>query len=334
MTSLILKNISKIYDGKVKAVNNFNLTVEKGEFIVFVGPSGCGKSTLLRMIAGLENISEGELLFNNQIINDKAPSKRNVGMVFQNYALYPHLSVKENLQFPLKIQKKKKVDIEKRVLEVSDLVGLSDYLDRLPKQLSGGQRQRVALGRAIIKEPEVFLFDEPLSNLDAKLRTQMRNEITSLQKRLKITSIYVTHDQTEAMTMGDKIAVLDKGELQQFDTPENIYHKPSNKFVATFIGTPQINILPAEFLDNHSDEAHEIGIRPEDIFISENGKTFKIENIELLGHERLLYLTNEKNKITMRTTENYNLEIGKTINIDFDKDNIHIFTSSGSRLDA
>ena len=186
MTSLNLKNISKVYDKEVKAVNNFNLNVEKGEFIVFVGPSGCGKSTLLRMIAGLEDITEGELKFGNNIVNNLPASKRNVGMVFQNYALYPHLTVKENLEFPLKIQKSKKDEIKRRIEKVSELVGLSDYLERLPKQLSGGQRQRVALGRAIIKEPEVFLFDEPLSNLDAKLRTQMRNEITSLQKRLKI----------------------------------------------------------------------------------------------------------------------------------------------------
>jgi multiple sugar transport system ATP-binding protein len=253
MATIELRNISKSFQAGIDAVKDVSFVAEEGEFIVLVGPSGCGKTTILRMIAGLEEITNGELLINDIVANNFEPMDRNIGMVFQEYALYPHLSVFDNLAFPLKVQsrfakkihstKLNKEEIKKLVLDVAEHLELINLIHRKPKELSGGQRQRVALGRAIIRQPDLFLFDEPLSNLDARLRILMRQEIISLQRKYGITSIYVTHDQTEAMTMGSKIAVMKDGVLQQFDTPYNIYHRPINKFVADFIGMPSMNFF-------------------------------------------------------------------------------------------
>lgn len=245
MANVILENISKNF-GKKEILNDINLEIKEGEFVVLVGASGCGKSTLLRMIAGLEHQNAGDIIIGNKIVNDITPKDRNIAMVFQNYALYPHLNVRENIALGLKVRHVAKCEIERRILRAVEILKLEDYLNARPKELSGGQRQRVALARAIVREPLVFLMDEPLSNLDAKLRIQMRAEIKKLHKKLKTTFIYVTHDQTEALTMGDKIVVLNEGKIQQADTPYNIYHHPKNVFVATFMGTHPMNIAPAE----------------------------------------------------------------------------------------
>ncbi len=253
MASLSLKGIYKKYPGGVIAVSDFNLEIKDKEFIVFVGPSGCGKSTTLRMIAGLEEISEGELYIGDRLVNDVAPKERDIAMVFQNYALYPHMSVFENMAFGLKLRKTPKEEIKRRVDEAARILDISHLLDRKPKALSGGQRQRVALGRAIVREPQVFLLDEPLSNLDAKLRAQMRTELTKLHQRLGTTFIYVTHDQTEAMTMADRICVMKDGVIQQVDTPQRLYDLPCNTFVAGFIGSPQMNFIDAKVIKKGDD---------------------------------------------------------------------------------
>lgn len=246
MASLSLKHIYKVYDGNVKAVNDFNMDIDDKEFIVFVGPSGCGKSTTLRMIAGLEEITAGELMIGDEVVNDVEPKDRNIAMVFQNYALYPHMTVRENLEFSLKLKKLPKDEIDRKVTEAAEILDITQYLDRKPRALSGGQRQRVSLGRAIVRSPKVFLLDEPLSNLDAKLRAQMRTEISKLHDKLQTTFIYVTHDQVEAMTMGTRIVVMKLGYVQQIDTPQNLYKYPCNVFVAGFIGTPQMNFFNAK----------------------------------------------------------------------------------------
>ena len=326
MSSLNLKNIYKVYPSGVTAVTDFNLDIEDKEFIVFVGPSGCGKSTTLRMIAGLEEISSGELYIDGVYVNNRAPKDRDIAMVFQNYALYPHMTVYDNMAFGLKLRKMPKAEIDARVKEAARILGIEMYLSRKPKALSGGQRQRVALGRAIVREPKVFLLDEPLSNLDAKLRSQMRTEITKLHNRLATTFIYVTHDQVEAMTMGTRIVVMKDGFMQQVDTPMNLYDYPINQFVAGFIGTPQMNFFTAtltgtkdkvfiEFglekielpkskidlivnLEKYLNTGREIifGIRPEDLFEGEVAKKskgpkmeVKLDVIEALGAETLLY---------------------------------------------
>ena len=327
MSSLNLKNIYKVYPSGVTAVTDFNLDIEDKEFIVFVGPSGCGKSTTLRMIAGLEEISAGELYIDGVLVNNRAPKDRDIAMVFQNYALYPHMTVYDNMAFGLKLRKMPKPQIDQRVKEAARILGIEMYLSRKPKALSGGQRQRVALGRAIVREPKVFLLDEPLSNLDAKLRSQMRTEITKLHNRLATTFIYVTHDQVEAMTMGTRIVVMKDGFMQQVDTPINLYDHPINQFVAGFIGTPQMNFftgkltgdsknvylefglekiaLPKEKvdlicnLDKYLNTDREIvfGIRPEDIHDEEAWVTnkknaiieVKVDVVEALGSETLLY---------------------------------------------
>ena len=327
MSSLNLKNIYKVYPSGVIAVTDFNLDVDDKEFIVFVGPSGCGKSTTLRMIAGLEEISAGELYIDGVLVNNRAPKDRDIAMVFQNYALYPHMTVYDNMAFGLKLRKTPKAEIDARVKEAARILGIEMYLSRKPKALSGGQRQRVALGRAIVREPKVFLLDEPLSNLDAKLRAQMRTEITKLHNRLATTFIYVTHDQVEAMTMGTRIVVMKDGFMQQVDTPMNLYDHPVNLFVAGFIGTPQMNffngtlvgtkkkvyvefgsdkvLLPQEKVDlivnleDYLNTGKEIvfGIRPEDIHSDElwTAKSkemnidIKVDVVEALGAETLLY---------------------------------------------
>ena len=326
MASLQLKNIYKVYPSGVTAVTDFNLDIEDKEFIVFVGPSGCGKSTTLRMIAGLEEISAGELWIDGELVNNRAPKDRNIAMVFQNYALYPHMTLYDNMAFGLKLRKVPKDIIDQKVKEAARILGIEQYLSRKPKALSGGQRQRVSLGRALVREPKVFLLDEPLSNLDAKLRSQMRTEITKLHNRLATTFIYVTHDQVEAMTMGTRIVVMKDGFMQQVDTPINLYDYPINQFVAGFIGTPQMNfftakltgtpdkvyvefgtdkvLLPAKKvaaikdLDAYlnTDKKVTFGIRPEDIhdepawLKSKNPKlTVKVDVVEALGSETLLY---------------------------------------------
>ena len=243
MAEVVLKDVTKVFDREVVAVDHLNLKVEHGEFVVLVGPSGCGKSTTLRMIAGLEEVTEGEIYIDGRLVNDLPPKDRDVAMVFQNYALYPHMTVYQNMAFGLKMRKYPKSEIEQRVKEAAEILGITHLLDRKPKALSGGERQRVAVGRAIVRRPKVFLFDEPLSNLDAKLRVQMRTEISKLHSQLGATMIYVTHDQMEAMTMGDRIVVLKDGVVQQVDTPLNLYNRPANRFVAGFIGSPSMNFL-------------------------------------------------------------------------------------------
>src|SRR3954465_1789660 len=257
--SVKLVAVSKVYDNGFKAVDALDLEIRDGEFMVLVGPSGCGKTTALRMLAGLEEISEGELVIDNTVINDVAPQKRDIAMVFQNYALYPHLSVYDNMAYGLKIQKLSKAEIKQRVSEIAKVIGLEDLLHRKPKALSGGQRQRVAMGRAIVRRPKVFLMDEPLSNLDAKLRVQMRSEVARIQHELKATTVYVTHDQVEAMTMGDRVALMRRGILQQVDTPLRLYNAPANLFVASFIGSPAMNLFEAELNQRNGNLVAQIG---------------------------------------------------------------------------
>ena len=320
MAEVILKNVSKSYDGRFNTVKNVNLTISDREFVVLVGPSGCGKSTTLRMIAGLEEITSGEITINGKVINDISPKDRDIAMVFQNYALYPHMTVFENIAFGLKLRKFSKVEIKERVTEAAKVLDLVEFLDRKPKTLSGGQRQRVAVGRAIVRKPKVFLFDEPLSNLDAKLRVQMRTEIARLHKKLNATIIYVTHDQIEAMTMGSKIVVMNEGIVQQVGSPLNLYEEPVNKFVAGFIGSPAMNFIDADVLEgnginlklHNSDISLELkefnenilkgfagkkvllGIRPEDIRLTPAGNydqpvNVDIELIEPMGYESFVY---------------------------------------------
>lgn len=324
MATVVLNNVEKIYDGGVKAVEQFNLEIADKEFIVMVGPSGCGKSTTLRMIAGLESISRGDLYIDKKRMNDVPPKDRDIAMVFQNYALYPHMTVFENMAFGLELRRMPKDEIKRRVTEVAKSIGLLEYLDRKPKALSGGQRQRVALGRAIVRNPKVFLFDEPLSNLDAKLRVQTRTEISRLHRQLGATMIYVTHDQVEAMTMADRIVVMNKGKIQQVDTPLNLYNKPANKFVAGFIGSPAMNFingslyqngtlcfrdksgmldmsLPqkvADKLKSYIGKDITVGIRPEDIHtVNETTRIaaaarakLHLDIVEPMGNEMFLYL--------------------------------------------
>ncbi|ATI57973.1 sn-glycerol-3-phosphate ABC transporter ATP-binding protein UgpC [Bacillus cereus] len=304
-----LKNVSKVYkNAEETAVKGISVHIKKGEFFVLVGPSGCGKSTLLRMIAGLEEISSGDLIINERVANDLEPKDRNLSMVFQNYALYPHLSVEENILFGLKVRKVQKEERQKRLMAAIEMVGLKEYVKMKPGQLSGGQRQRVALARAIVSQAPICLMDEPLSNLDAKLRAQMRIEIREIQQRLGITMIYVTHDQIEAMTMGDRIMVLNKGSIQQVGTPLNIYNEPANEFVASFIGSPSMNINDGEVnkekgvlhigqlqiplsirqLKQLPEGTIRIGMRPEHIALSEEGQEVTLQSVEVLGNESIL----------------------------------------------
>ena len=318
MAEIKLENVTKRYPDGFEAVKGIDLNVEDGEFMILVGPSGCGKSTALRMIAGLEDITEGELKIGDQVVNDVAPRDRDISMVFQNYALYPHMSVRDNMAFPLKLRKMEKDEIDKRVTEAAKVLDLEPHLDRKPSQLSGGQRQRVAMGRAIVREPEAYLMDEPLSNLDAKLRVQMRTEVSRLQQRMGTTTVYVTHDQTEAMTLGDRVAVMRAGEIQQVDTPMELYNHPKNLFVAGFIGSPAMNFMPATVengklklpmgdvdLPEGADASGEViaGIRPEhfedaklvDESARPRGATFKakIDVLESMGSELYVHFNIE-----------------------------------------
>ena len=295
MASVTYDHVTKTF-GDTAAVNDLLLEVPDGEFMVLVGPSGCGKSTALRMLAGLEKVSDGRILIGERVVNNVAPQSRDIAMVFQSYALYPHMTVYDNLAFGLRNQKVAKKDIDRRVRKAADILDLGPLIKRKPKQLSGGQRQRVALGRAIVREPEAFLMDEPLSNLDAKLRVQTRAEILKLQQELGTTTIYVTHDQVEAMTMGDRIAVMSLGVLQQVGPPEELYREPRNLFVAGFIGSPAMNLVPAEVIDGVGGKDRIAGFRPEHIELA-NGRVdgvpfdARVEVVEYLGDEQLVHLT-------------------------------------------
>ena len=303
MAQVTLSNVRKIYPNGFEAVTPTSFDIEDGEFVVLVGPSGCGKSTLLRMVAGLEDITEGQLAIGDRVVNDVDPADRDIAMVFQNYALYPHMTVRKNIGYGLKNRKTPADVIEAKVQEAAKMLNLTDYLDRKPSQLSGGQRQRVAMGRAVVRDPSLFLFDEPLSNLDAKLRHQMRIEIKALQRRLGVTSIYVTHDQVEAMTMADRIIVLNGGKIEQIGTPAEIYHSPASTFVASFMGAPPMNLIDARVeggqvmvngatalapADGQGDIT--LGIRPEDVELSPEGNvSFRVDIVEELGAHRLLH---------------------------------------------
>ena len=361
MASLSLRNIYKIYPGGFTAVSDFNLEIEDKEFIVLVGPSGCGKSTTLRMVAGLEDISKGELYIDDKLVNNVPPKDRDIAMVFQSYALYPHMTVYNNMAFGLKLRKMPKDEIDRRVKEAAQILGIEKLLNRKPAALSGGQRQRVALGRAIVREPKVFLMDEPLSNLDAKLRVQTRSEITKLHKKLQTTFIYVTHDQTEAMTMGSRIVVMKDGFMQQQDTPQNLYDYPANLFVGCFIGTPQMNVFEvtlekrgdgvyAAFGDNaikvpagkiqrmtgdYIGKKVYMGIRPENIhdeqaFISAYPDAcidVNVDMVELMGSETYLYLSTsgKEGPFIARVDPRTNSRGGDRIRVGFDVNRLHFF---------
>jgi multiple sugar transport system ATP-binding protein len=358
LARVVLKNIVKRFANGVIAAKDINLTCEDKEFIVLVGPSGCGKSTTLRLIAGLEDISEGEIYIGDKLVNDVPPKDRDIAMVFQNYALYPHMSVYENMAFGLKLNKFPQHEIKQRVMEAADILSIRDLLERKPKQLSGGQRQRVAVGRAIVRKPKVFLFDEPLSNLDAKLRVQMRAEISKLHTRLQATMIYVTHDQVEAMTMGDRIVVMKDGYIQQIADPITLYDQPSNKFVAGFIGSPSMNFMEGSLIkkkdalyfseENFTVKVHEdhvgslesyigkdllLGIRPEDIYDKvyasnaspDNTITATVEVVEPMGAEAYLYLTTGKSPFIARVDSYEQLEVNQDIDLVFDMSKSHFF---------
>ncbi|MBQ8459826.1 sn-glycerol-3-phosphate ABC transporter ATP-binding protein UgpC [bacterium] len=331
MSGVTLKNIKKIYDNNKTVINNVNLEIKDKEFIVLVGASGCGKSTLLRMIAGLEEISDGEILIDGKVVNNVAPKDRDIAFVFQSYALYPHMTVRENIAFGLKMRKVDKATIDKKVQEASEILNLGEYLDRKPKQLSGGQRQRVALGRAIVRNPKVFLMDEPLSNLDAKLRVQMRSEIKKLHETLQTTFIYVTHDQTEALTMGDRIVVLNNGDIQQVDTPDEIYNNPKNTFVAGFVGSPQMNFINGK--DLGLDENILYGVRPEKM-TKTDGNIKLIVNVEIsemLGSEKIAYFNIGDKKCSAKLESDVN--IGKTLELSINSTDLYKFNpQTGERI--
>lgn len=329
MSNVILKNVVKIYD-KTKVIDNVSLEIKDKEFVVLVGASGCGKSTLLRMIAGLENITSGEILIEDKIVNDVHPKDRDIAFVFQSYALYPHMTVKENIAFGLKMRKTDKKVIEQKVTEVAKILDLEDLLDRKPKQLSGGQRQRVALGRAIVRNPKVFLMDEPLSNLDAKLRVQMRSEIKKLHQKLQTTFIYVTHDQTEALTMGDRVVVLNNGIIQQVSSPEEIYNNPKNMFVAGFVGSPQMNFIEAGELSLPNDCI--LGIRPEKMVTSGDIRLrVKPDVVELLGSEKIVWFNIGKTKCSAKLPADY--EINGELELSVNKSDIYLFDkNTGERI--
>lgn len=365
MASIELKNVSKNF-GDNKVVNNVNLSVSDGEFLALVGPSGCGKSTLLRMISGLETIDEGEIIIDDLIVNNISPKNRDIAMVFQNYALYPHMSVYDNLAFGLKMKGVAKDEITTLVNNTAELLDISELLDRRPKELSGGQKQRIAVGRAIVRNPKAFLFDEPLSNLDAKLRVKMRTDLLKLHKKQNATSIYVTHDQVEAMTMADQIAIINKGVIQQVDTPINVYKKPNNLFVATFIGSPSMNFLHGKISKNNSKyvfvsksentiiqipgnivkeipkrslDSLTFGIRPEDtsLTVVDNGtplKSSKVDLVENMGDVSLVYISPEENiEWVLKTPPVKELKMNDLISPYIKTDKIHLFDGeSGNNL--
>jgi len=366
MASITLKNIVKVYPGDVVAVQDFNLEIQDKEFIVLVGPSGCGKSTTLRMIAGLEDITSGELYIDDYLVNDVAPKDRNIAMVFQNYALYPHMTVYKNMAFGLQLRKVPKDVIQQKVEEAARILDIEHLLNRKPKALSGGQRQRVALGRAMVRDPAVFLLDEPLSNLDAKLRASMRAELAKLHKQLATTFVYVTHDQIEAMTMGERIVVMRDGFTQQIDNPQHLYNYPCNRFVAGFIGTPQMNFLPAvvekadndyvakacgatfpipaarvpyEQLSAYAGKEVVLGIRPEDVHLepdvldSETSGSMEaeLELSEMMGSEVYVYVNKDGNNMIAKVSARFRPAKEGTIKISLDCTNIHLFDAKTER---
>lgn len=359
MSSLKIKHVQKIYDNGFKAIPDFNLDIEDKEFIIFVGPSGCGKTTMLRMIAGLETISAGELYIDDKLMNDVEPKDRDIAMVFQNYALYPHMTVYDNMAFSQRLKKVDKAIIDEKVHKAAKILEIEHLLDRKPGQLSGGQRQRVAMGRAIVRNPKVFLMDEPLSNLDAKLRSQMRVELNKLHKDLGATIIYVTHDQIEAMTLGTRIVVINHGEIMQVDTPRNLYDHPNNMFVATFIGSPQMNLIDAMVAkngdvcelcfgtsrivlpkdkskiliqNNYVEKKIVIGIRPEDFKVKEsddkddsNAVNVKVRVYENMGSEGYLYFELENQNLVAKLTKNNSYEIDDKLKLKVNAHNVHLF---------
>ena len=387
MAKVLLKNIKKVYPNSVKrkkkkgepeqktgnllvteegvvAVQDFNLEIEDKEFIVLVGPSGCGKSTTLRMIAGLEDISGGELYIGDRLVNDVEPKDRDIAMVFQSYALYPHMTVYDNMAFSLKLKKASKAEIDRKVREAAEILDITQYLDRKPKALSGGQRQRVAIGRAIVRDPAVFLMDEPLSNLDAKLRNQMRAEIIKLRQRIDTTFVYVTHDQTEAMTLGDRIVIMKDGVIQQIGTPQQVFDHPANLFVASFIGTPQMNLFDGRLLrsgDTYSVQAGSLtvelseakcqrlaakdvpeqeitlGIRPEHLTLGDEGIEGVIDVAELMGSSTHLHISSAGKDIVAiasnETGQGNRFPVGNTVHLSFSGSNAHVFDSKGMNLE-
>jgi multiple sugar transport system ATP-binding protein len=364
MANVILKNVVKLF-GAVKAVDNLSIEIHDKEFAVLVGPSGCGKTTALRMIAGLETITSGEIFIGDTLVNDMAPKDRDIAMVFQNYALYPHMNVRDNLGFGLKIRKFSRQEIDSRVQEAADILGIQELLDRKPKELSGGQRQRVAVGRAIVRKPKVFLFDEPLSNLDAKLRVAMRAEISKLHRRLEATIIYVTHDQVEAMTMADRIFIMHNGTLQQIGAPLTVYGQPANRFVAGFIGSPAMNFIEASLvreggawfidaggfkvrapeafhsrIEPHAGRKVIFGVRPEDMEAhdpaagTDNGNTLtaRADVVETLGSELFVYLTCGEQAIVARMdVPEHPLVVGQTLEVDLKMAKTHLFDAETSQ---
>ena len=356
MSEVILKGIKKVYDNKVTAVHDVNINIKDKEFIVLVGPSGCGKSTTLRMVAGLEEISGGELYIDGKLVNDVAPKDRDIAMVFQSYALYPHMTVRDNLGFALKLKKVDPAEIKKKVEEVAEILDITQYLDRKPKALSGGQRQRVAIGRAMVRDPKVFLMDEPLSNLDAKLRNQMRAEIIKLRQRINTTFMYVTHDQTEAMTLGDRIVIMKDGYIQQIGTPQDVFNHPANLFVAGFIGMPVMNFFDAQLTregekyfvevggikvelsadkeerllkNDVQSQAITLGVRPEHTDVADEGIVARVDVAEMMGSSVHLHVNaNGRDVIiivpTIDMKGNYN--IGDTVHFTFDGKVAHVFS--------
>ncbi|TDM05237.1 ABC transporter ATP-binding protein [Macrococcus lamae] len=354
MTTIKFDNVGKIYEDGYHAVENFNLEIQDNEFIVFVGPSGCGKSTTLRMLAGLEDISEGTIAIDDQVVNNVTPKNRDIAMVFQNYALYPHMTVYENMAFGLKLKKTPKAEIDRRVKEAAELLGITDLLKKKPKAMSGGQRQRVALGRAIVRQPKVFLMDEPLSNLDAKLRVQMRSEISKLQQRLGVTTVYVTHDQTEAMTMASRIVIMKKGVIQQIGAPKEVYDFPKNVFVGGFIGSPAMNFINGSYNDGtvtmngfnllvtesvqrklaaYNGQNIIVGIRPEDIhdepmFLNASPQSVieaEIEVVELLGAESILFTNFAGSELIAKLDSRFDYQVGDKVQLAFDVNKLHFF---------
>jgi multiple sugar transport system ATP-binding protein len=346
MATVTLSNVKKSY-GKIDVIHGVDIDIADGEFVVLVGPSGCGKSTLLRMLAGLETITDGTVEIGDTIVNDLEPKDRDIAMVFQNYALYPHMSIAANMGFSLEHRGTPKAEINERVQWAAGILGLTEYLDRYPRQLSGGQRQRVAMGRAIVRNPKVFLFDEPLSNLDAKLRVVMRGEIKALHQRLKTTTVYVTHDQVEAMTMADKIVVLNAGNIEQIGAPLDLYDRPANQFVAGFIGSPAMNFISGK-IENGTfkaagidlplegklpDGAAVYGIRPEHFALSENGLTAEVLIVEPMGSETQVTMKLGEATVIGIFRERVIAEPGSTLNLALDTANVHLFdTQTGQRL--
>ena len=334
MASIILDKVGKVYAGGTRAVGDVSIDIADGEFIVLVGPSGCGKSTLLRMVAGLESISEGTVRIGDRVVNDVEPADRDIAMVFQNYALYPHMSVRQNLAYGLKNRGTPRAEIDRRVAQAAEILQIGQYLDRKPRALSGGQRQRVAMGRAIVREPAAFLFDEPLSNLDAKLRVTMRLEIKELQRRLRTTSIYVTHDQLEAMTLADRLVVLNGGRIEQIGTPLEVYRKPASTFVAGFIGSPAMNLISSRAVPYLPGTAHAgtIGIRPEDLTAAADGPIeIEVLAVEELGAQRLVHGQTGGERLTVAMSSD--ADLSDTLRLAYRPGSLHLFQADGQRID-